>query len=59
MPDQFKPGDVVRLKSSGRKMTVVEYGEYEDGRRCLCKWFDSAKVVADTFVDAELDHLGS
>lgn len=38
MSEEFKPGDVVRLKSGGPKMTVTEVGE-----EVYCEWFDDKK----------------
>jgi uncharacterized protein YodC (DUF2158 family) len=55
MADAFKPGDLVQLKSGGPVMTVVEYGDYGEGRRCHCTWFDDKKKLTDGyFVDAVL-----
>jgi uncharacterized protein YodC (DUF2158 family) len=34
---QFNPGDVVRLKSGGPKMTI----DSKDGEDYFCIWFDS------------------
>jgi uncharacterized protein YodC (DUF2158 family) len=36
MPDQFKPGDTVTLKSGGPHMTITKI----DGGRAWCEWFD-------------------
>lgn len=50
---QFSVGDVVRLKSGGPKMTVVE-SDKQDG--LLCQWFDrNGKLHKDTFAVAMLD----
>jgi uncharacterized protein YodC (DUF2158 family) len=38
MSEQFKPGDVVELKSGGPKMTVEEVDEEAGG--VFCTWFD-------------------
>lgn len=52
MCDEFKPGDVVRLKSGGPLMTVrrrTHYGEY------ACEWFDKNHVGhSDTFAVTSL-----
>lgn len=37
---EFKPGDVVVLKSGGPRMTVSSL----DGNRVWCVWFDGAGV---------------
>jgi uncharacterized protein YodC (DUF2158 family) len=56
---QFQPGDVVRLKSGGPRMTVVNYGKYgmaATKESYKCKWFDDKnKLVEDTFTEAELE----
>ncbi len=33
--EQFRPGDVVTLKSGGPRMTIASV----DGRSVLCEWF--------------------
>jgi uncharacterized protein YodC (DUF2158 family) len=33
--EQFKPGDVVSLRSGGPRMTVASV----DGRSVMCEWF--------------------
>ena len=37
MPEEFKKGDVVRLKSGGPRMTI---SSVEDDGRFFCLWFD-------------------
>jgi uncharacterized protein YodC (DUF2158 family) len=44
--ERFKAGDVVALKSSGKKMTVIF--ETED-HMLLCKWFLNGDVRKDKF----------
>jgi uncharacterized protein YodC (DUF2158 family) len=56
--EKFKTGDVVRLKSGGPNMTVVEYGEFnfEAEKQYLCRWFDEKNKPAElTFREAELE----
>lgn len=50
MADGFKPGDVVRLKSGGPKMTVAEIRE----GRVLCQWFTGDKREIAGFEPATL-----
>jgi uncharacterized protein YodC (DUF2158 family) len=40
MADEFKAGDVVKLKSSGPLMTVISVANGEAD----CEWFDDKKV---------------
>jgi uncharacterized protein YodC (DUF2158 family) len=41
MSEQWKPGDVVRLKSGGPKMTVIEQSQDQNGEPAVhCEWFD-------------------
>ena len=42
----FTPGDIVRLKSGGPKMTVLD----AKGEAVTCKWFDrNGKLHSDGF----------
>jgi uncharacterized protein YodC (DUF2158 family) len=41
MPDSFKPGDVVRLKSGGPAMTVTHLNSSVVENGADCQWFDS------------------
>ena len=43
----FKPGDVVRLKSGGPNMTVT--GRHSETGRILCQWFVGTKLERGTF----------
>jgi len=55
---QFKAGDVVRLKSGGPKMTIVNYGKYGFGEdeEYQCKWFDAKNnLTINNFTEAELE----
>jgi uncharacterized protein YodC (DUF2158 family) len=56
--EKFEPGTVVRLKSGGPKMTVVNYGKYGYGSKeeYKCKWFDDKnQLVESTFTENELE----
>ena len=47
----FKKGDVVRLKSGGPLMTVVqEYSNHSQGPSVSCVWFYESKPNEGTFV---------
>lgn len=52
MPETFKPGDVVQLKSGGPAMTVEVVGE--DGM-IACSWMDRTKLERRSFVSAVLE----
>lgn len=57
MADKFKIGDVVRLKSGGPIMTVVDYATYgyESEKTYMCKWFDEKKKLSqERFVEEAL-----
>jgi len=50
MSSEIKPGDVVRLKSGGPKMTVQKIGEYMAvGHGAQCVWFDGNKESTKVF----------
>jgi uncharacterized protein YodC (DUF2158 family) len=63
MADAFVGGDVVRLKSGGPHMTLVNYDNFavafsdKSERKCLCKWFEGAKAVEGTFFEHELEKV--
>lgn len=42
---EFKPGDVVQLKSGGETMTVEEVGD----DYVSCVWFNAKKIERDSF----------
>ncbi len=42
MPESFKVGDVVELKSGGPRMTIAEPNGSGDGYNCI--WFDKDLV---------------
>lgn len=50
MADELKPGDVVRLKSGGPKMTVSKI----DGSRLWCEWFDDKNKHDGRYFEAHL-----
>jgi len=55
MPEQLKPGDVVRLKSGGPAMTVVRLeNDSHKGLLVECDWFDGKKRIYDTFSASSL-----
>lgn len=52
---EFEKGDVVRLKSGGPSMTVIDIGDYspldaKDGVKCT--WFDDKKKLNTEVFDA-------
>jgi uncharacterized protein YodC (DUF2158 family) len=54
--NEFKPGDVVVLKSGGPAMTVESIGRSEDGQpRARCTWFEGGKVASHLFIMAMLE----
>ena len=56
--EKFKTGDVVRLKSGGPNMTVVNYGRYNQELKVLCEWFDEKhKPDQKTFYDSQLEKV--
>ena len=40
MPDNFEPGDVVRLKSGGPNMTIDSIETFDGRPQATCVWFD-------------------
>jgi uncharacterized protein YodC (DUF2158 family) len=40
MPDEFKAGDTVKLKSGGPFMTIESISEYNGIKKARCVWFD-------------------
>jgi uncharacterized protein YodC (DUF2158 family) len=57
MPQQFRSGEAVQLKSGGPIMTVVERGCFgrDTVEGCRCRWFDDKqKLNEEVFTDAEL-----
>ena len=56
--DQFKPGDVVKLKSGGPKMTVDSVGTFLPGDdiQAKCVWFEGKKMYVEILSLASLVH---
>ncbi len=54
MATAFNPGDVVRLKSGGPKMTV-EFADEDDPSRIICSWFVKETVQQRGFASAALE----
>jgi uncharacterized protein YodC (DUF2158 family) len=52
MAEQWKIGDVVRLKSGGPKMTVKLVGQHES---VWCHWFDGPTIYTAEFDPNEID----
>jgi uncharacterized protein YodC (DUF2158 family) len=53
--EEFQPGELVRLKSGGPKMAVVESGNYAEGFRVVCTWIDGNQKYEETFVPGTLE----
>ena len=52
---EFKPGDVVMLKSGGPKMTVDQIGDSASNREMVwCDWFEGNKKFNDSFPPTSL-----
>ncbi len=55
MPDAFKPGDVVRLKSGGPAMTITRLNPAGIENGATCQWFnDKAKLKTGMFAQDAL-----
>jgi uncharacterized protein YodC (DUF2158 family) len=49
MQQQWKIGDVVRLRSGGPGMTVIVTGDQPNGRRIVsCQWYSEATSKFET-----------
>ena len=56
MVDQFKPGDIVKLKSGGPAMTVTQIVTTDRGRlQVWCKWFDDNRLTENFFPPEALE----
>jgi uncharacterized protein YodC (DUF2158 family) len=42
--EEFKKSDVVRLRSGGPRMTVVDIGMYGGELRAKCQWFAGERM---------------
>lgn len=51
---EFKPGDVVQLKSGGPKMSIRKLETIDQQPAAVCDWFDGSKQVWGTFRLAQL-----
>jgi uncharacterized protein YodC (DUF2158 family) len=50
---KFKAGDTVTLKSGSDLMTVDKAGLGEDGKDCICTWFDDKNKLRTQFVSED------
>ena len=50
--EQFKAGELVRLKSGGPNMSVEQVGE----QAVRCAWFVDDKLQRETFAPEALEH---
>ena len=57
MSDEFKIGDVVKLKSGGPKMTVEDISDVRSVKVILCSWFDKSNRFNDEFDQRLLEHF--
>lgn len=44
---KFKVGDVVRMKSGSRKMTIIEWCAFDD-EEYEVQWFEGRSICTDT-----------
>ncbi len=59
MAEEFRKGDVVKLKSGGPLMTVSNIGEYLGEQKVWCVWFEKTKKFEETFAPEVLAIAGS
>ena len=53
--NEFKPGDVIELKSGGPEMTVDQVAKDGLGHTMVwCDWFDGSKKITATFPPTSL-----
>jgi uncharacterized protein YodC (DUF2158 family) len=56
--ETYKPGDVVRLRSCGQKMTVKEVGHESVGLRSVwCEWFAGDNLEQKAFAPECLEKV--
>lgn len=53
--EDFKPGDVVVLKSGGPNMTVAQTGDIYEQATAWCDWFEGTKKMSATFKPTSLE----
>ena len=54
MQAQLKKGDVVKLKSGGPEMTVLQVSQKQDSVKVLCQWFDDNQQLQKNEFDEEI-----
>ncbi len=54
----FEPGNVVRLKSGGPRMTVEANIDNLGEAVVSCSWFDGTKLTRGNFPPAALERVG-
>ncbi len=56
MAEQFKPGDLVQLKSSGPVMTIkgIYHASALAEPECLCEWFSGVDLQQASFLPTSL-----
>jgi uncharacterized protein YodC (DUF2158 family) len=57
MDTEFKPGDVVRLKSGGPQMTVEKVASWNGAMTADCSWFSDNKLQSGSFPLTSLKHV--
>ena len=59
MAEQFQVGDVVKLKSGGPDMTIVDIGTYSVSieTQAKCRWFDGNKSCEGLFALPALEKV--
>jgi uncharacterized protein YodC (DUF2158 family) len=51
----FKPGDLVKLKSGGPQMTVEKIGHVNREEAVFCTWFEKTELKRSQFAPAALN----